>query len=50
MEEFSSSDMHSGASRRVILSALAFVAGFTVVFVALGASASAIGQAVQEHM
>ncbi len=50
MEEFSSSDMQSRAGRRVILSALAFVAGFTVVFVALGASASAIGQTVQEHM
>jgi len=50
MEEFSNPDTKSGASRRVIMAAFAFVAGFTVVFVALGAGASAIGQTVQQYM
>ncbi len=36
--------------RRVVLSAVAFVAGFTTVFVALGASASAIGKLVLSYM
>lgn len=36
--------------RRVFLSSLAFVAGFTTVFVALGASASAIGRLVLSYM
>ncbi|ESR24604.1 cytochrome c biogenesis CcdA family protein [Lutibaculum baratangense] len=36
--------------RRVFISALAFVAGFTTVFVALGASASAIGRLVLSYM
>lgn len=34
--------------RRVMIAALAFVLGFSVVFVALGASASAIGQGIQD--
>lgn len=37
------------ATRQVFPAALAFVLGFATVFVALGASASAIGQAVSEH-
>ena len=36
-------------TRRVLRATLLFVAGFTVVFVALGAAASAVGQALQEH-
>jgi cytochrome c-type biogenesis protein len=35
--------------RRVIRSTLLFVAGFTVVFVALGATASAVGKALLHH-
>jgi cytochrome c-type biogenesis protein len=35
--------------RRVVLASLLFVLGFTVVFVALGASASVLGQWVQSH-
>ena len=35
---------------RVFWSALAFVLGFTTVFVVLGASASAIGQTVTQHL
>lgn len=35
--------------RRIILSSVAFVLGFTVVFVALGATASIIGQSLARH-
>ncbi len=38
------------ARRVVFISSLAFVLGFTTVFVALGAAASAIGQLVREHL
>jgi cytochrome c-type biogenesis protein len=34
---------------RVLRATLLFVAGFTVVFVALGATASAVGQSLQDH-
>jgi cytochrome c-type biogenesis protein len=37
------------ARRRVLLNALAFVLGFSMVFVALGASFSAVGQALLDH-
>jgi cytochrome c-type biogenesis protein len=37
------------AHRRVVVAALFFVLGFTTVFVALGASASMLGQAVQAY-
>lgn len=36
-------------TRRLLRSTLLFVAGFTVVFVALGASASALGQVLTDH-
>ncbi len=39
----------SVASRRIILAALCFVAGFTTVFVMLGASASVIGALIQNY-
>ncbi|MEX0853170.1 MAG: cytochrome c biogenesis protein CcdA [Bauldia sp.] len=38
------------ARRTVVLSALAFVLGFTTVFVSLGAAASAVGQLVRSHV
>jgi cytochrome c-type biogenesis protein len=38
------------ARRRIFLSALAFVAGFSTVFVALGASASVFGQLIRQHL
>jgi cytochrome c-type biogenesis protein len=38
------------ARSRVLLAALCFVAGFSTVFVALGATASWIGQAVSAHL
>lgn len=38
------------AGRRIVWAALSFVLGFTVVFVAMGATASAIGQLLALHM
>jgi cytochrome c-type biogenesis protein len=43
------SDLDARARRRVMLHALAFVLGFSVVFVALGASFSAAGQFLLDH-
>ena len=40
---------HADATRRTILAALCFVAGFTTVFVGLGAGASFIGQIIQTY-
>src|SRR4051812_6519067 len=39
-----------GVRRRAILTALLFVAGFTTVFVLLGATASALGNVVRQHI
>ena len=41
--------MESRRDRAILRATLLFVAGFTVVFVALGASASAVGQTLQDH-
>ena len=41
---------YEAARRRVFLAALAFVAGFSSVFVAMGASASVFGQLVRSHL
>lgn len=40
----------AGASRRVFFAALAFVLGFSTVFIALGATASLIGQTITRYM
>lgn len=42
-------DLAPAARRRVLLNALAFVLGFSLVFVALGASFSAVGQALLDY-
>jgi cytochrome c-type biogenesis protein len=42
-------DLAPTARRRVLLNAVAFVLGFSAVFVALGASFSAVGQALFDH-
>lgn len=42
-------EINAAARRRIILSAIAFVAGFTVVFMALGATASFVGQSIARH-
>lgn len=39
-----------GVRRRAVVTALLFVAGFSTVFVLLGATASALGQAVRQYM
>src|SRR6516225_3378652 len=44
-----SGDLSSRTRRRVILHALAFVVGFSIVFVVLGASFSAIGALLLEY-
>jgi cytochrome c-type biogenesis protein len=44
-----SQDLTSAARRRVMIHAVTFVVGFSVVFVALGASFSAAGQLLLEH-
>src|SRR5205807_1142982 len=38
-----------GNVRRIVVSTLLFVAGFTAVFVALGAAARGVGQALRQH-
>ena len=43
-----SKDLTSAARRRVLIHAVTFVVGFSVVFVALGASFSAAGQLLLE--
>ncbi|MCB1477232.1 MAG: cytochrome c biogenesis protein CcdA, partial [Rhodobiaceae bacterium] len=52
LDELASCDGENpkAARRAVIGSALAFVAGFTTVFVALGASASVVGRLLARHI
>ena len=47
--ELDTDRLESGVARRIFLSSLAFVLGFTTVFVALGATASFIGQTVAQY-
>ncbi|MCC0029259.1 MAG: cytochrome c biogenesis protein CcdA [Brucellaceae bacterium] len=47
--ELSGEDVKAETARRIALSSVAFVAGFTTVFVALGATASVIGQTVARY-
>ncbi|RAI00073.1 cytochrome C biogenesis protein [Acuticoccus sediminis] len=48
-DELKGNAVAPGVSRRVVLSAVAFVLGFATVFVALGATASVVGQTVARH-
>lgn len=50
IEEYRGAEKYSRAWWRTILSAAAFVLGFSTVFVLLGATASALGQAVRPYM
>ncbi|MEJ8475586.1 cytochrome c biogenesis CcdA family protein [Roseibium algae] len=50
LEQLAGEDDDKAASRRVFFASLAFVAGFTTVFVILGASASFIGQFITQHI
>ncbi len=47
IDQMTSSGVDTALRRRVVLTALFFVLGFTTVFVALGASASVLGQLIQ---
>ena len=49
MDEFTGTDDKERAASRVVFSAVAFVLGFTTVFVLLGAGASVIGQTLREN-
>ncbi|MCT4657115.1 MAG: cytochrome c biogenesis protein CcdA [Cohaesibacter sp.] len=49
MDQLTGSNDTNRAATRVILSALAFVLGFTTIFVLLGAGASAIGQTLKTY-
>lgn len=50
LEELSGEDVDQAAARKVFFTALAFVAGFSTVFIILGASASLIGQFVSQYL
>lgn len=47
--ELSGEDVPPGTARRVFLSSLLFVLGFSTVFVALGLTANIIGQTIAQH-
>ena len=50
LDQLTASKDDAGAARKVFVSAIAFVCGFSTVFIALGASASLIGQFVASHL
>lgn len=50
LEELTDEAADSVVRRRVIVSAIVFVLGFSTVFIALGATASAIGELLREHL
>lgn len=47
--ELNDDGVDAGTSRRILLSSIAFVVGFTTVFVALGATASFIGKSIAQY-
>lgn len=49
VDELKGDSARSDTGRRIILAAIAFVLGFSVVFVALGATASVIGQSIARY-
>ena len=50
IEELKDGGLTSRTSRRILLSAAAFVLGFTTVFVALGSVASAVGRLLAQYL
>ncbi len=48
-DQLKGESIEAGTSRRIILSSIAFVLGFTTVFVGLGATASVVGQAIARY-
>jgi cytochrome c-type biogenesis protein len=49
LEEMRRKDLEHSARRKLLLSALAFIGGFSLVFISLGASVSVLGQAFGTH-
>ena len=47
--ELDTEKMESGTARRIVFSSIAFVLGFSTVFVALGATASFVGQTIAQY-
>ena len=50
MEDLRGAEARASSRRQVLTASLAFVAGFSVVFIALGASASAIGEFLMSRL
>ncbi|MHA1525318.1 MAG: cytochrome c biogenesis CcdA family protein [Alphaproteobacteria bacterium] len=50
LEELTDDDKRKSGTGRVVLSSVAFVLGFTLVFTALGATASTIGKAMADYL
>lgn len=48
-DELRSETLESDRKRRIVIAALAFVLGFTTVFVALGATASVVGRTIAQY-
>ncbi|MCR4268605.1 cytochrome c biogenesis CcdA family protein [Nitratireductor sp. ZSWI3] len=48
-EELSADGLEAGRKRRIVLAAIAFVLGFTAVFVGLGATASVVGRTIAQY-
>ncbi|OQM73551.1 cytochrome c biogenesis CcdA family protein [Manganibacter manganicus] len=48
-EELRAEDQYAARRRRVLAAAIAFVLGFTTVFIALGATASVVGKTIAQH-
>ncbi len=50
LEQMTGDQISPGASRKILLSALSFVAGFATIFVILGATASYLGQLLAQYL
>src|SRR5689334_1033049 len=50
LDEMTDRSVGSGVRRRALILAALFVAGFATVFIALGATASALGQLIRQHL
>jgi cytochrome c-type biogenesis protein len=49
-EEMKNSDSKSAVRKKILINSLMFILGFSVVFISLGASATAIGQFLREQL
>lgn len=50
LDQLTSGDEDRALQRRVLVSSLAFVIGFSTIFILLGATASAMGQVLRQHL